>query len=63
MSSALAAAKAGLTIGEEENGKYLLLEQPRHMIKLERSSLPPHLRREFDSLAKATSEIKDRDRT
>ena len=32
------------------------------LIRVERSSLPPHLRREFDALAKVTEEIKVRDR-
>lgn len=32
------------------------------LIRVERSSLPPHLRREFDALAKVTEEIKARDR-
>ena len=65
-------------IPETANGKYLLLHthnkqaqeinlfadsKKENLIRVERSSLPPHLRREFDALAKVTEEIKVRDRS
>ena len=65
MSTSLEANRAGLAmakIPETPAGSLLQAHKAAQFETVERASLPPCLRREFDAITKATSDIKHRDR-